>query len=53
MKLWEEVKQIASSIQLKDEADSIIWQFNSSGKYSVQLLYVVLNVGGLGRYTPK
>jgi hypothetical protein len=53
MKLWEEVKQIASSIQLKDEEDSIIWQFNSSGKYSVQSLYVVLNDRGLRQvYTP-
>jgi hypothetical protein len=53
MKLWEEVKQIASSIQLKDEEDSIIWQFNSSGKYSVQSLYAVLNDRGLRQvYTP-
>jgi hypothetical protein len=29
MELWEEVKLIASSIQLKDEEDIIIWQFNS------------------------
>jgi hypothetical protein len=47
MELWEEVKQIASSIQLKDEVDSIIRQFNSLGKYSIQLLYVVLNDRGL------
>jgi hypothetical protein len=47
MELWEEVKLIASSIQLKDEEDIIIWQFNSSGKYSVQLLYIVLNDRGL------
>jgi hypothetical protein len=38
MALWMELKQIASSIQLDDSDDTIIWQFNSSVKYSIQSL---------------
>jgi hypothetical protein len=46
MELWEEVKQIASNIHKIDEEDSVIWQFNSTRKYSVQSLYAVLNDRG-------
>jgi hypothetical protein len=47
MELWEEVKQIASNIHKIDEEDSVIWQFNSTRKYSVQSLYAVLNDRGV------
>jgi hypothetical protein len=47
MELWEEVKQIASNIHKIDEEDSVIWQFNSTRKYSVQSLYDVLNDRGV------
>jgi hypothetical protein len=40
---WEELMQIASSIQLSEDDDAIIWQYTSSGKYAVQSLYVVIN----------
>jgi hypothetical protein len=50
---WEELKQIASSIHKTDEEDVIIWQFNSSGRYSVQSLYAVINDRGIKQiYTP-
>jgi hypothetical protein len=53
MGMWEEVKQIASSIHKSDEEDSIIWQFNSTERYSVQSLYVVINDKGVRQvYTP-
>jgi hypothetical protein len=42
LNLWHEVVQIASSIQYSKEEDVIIWQFASSGKYSVQTLYDVV-----------
>jgi hypothetical protein len=34
MNLWHELVQIASSISFNEEED-IVWQYNSSGKYSV------------------
>jgi hypothetical protein len=40
---WYELKQIASSIQFLQEEDTIIWQYNSSSKCSVQSLYVVVD----------
>jgi hypothetical protein len=43
---WEEVDQIASSIQFSEEEDVIIWQFNSSGIYLVQSLYAIVNFRG-------
>jgi hypothetical protein len=43
MALWLELKQIASSIQLDGGDDTIIWQFNSSGKYYVQSLHTMVN----------
>jgi hypothetical protein len=46
MQLWYELVQIAGDIQFIDESDAIIWQFNSSGRYSVQSLYVVVNDRG-------
>jgi hypothetical protein len=42
LNLWHEVMQVASSIQYSEEEDVIIWQFASSGKYSVQTLYDVV-----------
>jgi hypothetical protein len=39
---WLELIQISTSIHLTDDKDLIIWQFNSSGRYSVQSLYVVV-----------
>jgi hypothetical protein len=49
---WEEL-QIASSIELTGEEDSVIWQYNSTGKYSVQSLYAIVNDTGMRQiYTP-
>jgi hypothetical protein len=47
MMQWYELLQIASSINLTDETDAFIWQFQSSGKYSIQSLYVVINNQGV------
>jgi hypothetical protein len=47
MNQWHELVQIASNVQFNDEDDSIIWKFNSSGKYSVQSLYAIINDRGV------
>jgi hypothetical protein len=53
MALWQEILQIASDIQFRDEEDTIIWQFASSGKFSVQTMYAVINDRGVKQvYTP-
>jgi hypothetical protein len=44
---WEELLQICSSIQFTEERDAIIWQFDSSGKYSVQSLYDIVSDRGV------
>jgi hypothetical protein len=53
MQQWIEIMQIANSIQFGEENDAIIWKFNSTGKYSVQSLYAVVNERGIKHvYTP-
>jgi hypothetical protein len=53
MALRHEILQIASDIQFRDEEDAIIWQFASSGKYLVQIMYDVINDRGIKQvYTP-
>jgi hypothetical protein len=47
MGLLYEVMQIANGISFSDEEDAIIWQFGSSGRYSVQTLYVIINDKGI------
>jgi hypothetical protein len=47
MGFWFEVVQIASELQFSEEEDAIIWQFASSGKYSVQTLYAIINDRGI------
>jgi hypothetical protein len=44
---WLELIQISTSIHLTDDKDSIIWQFNSSDRYSVQSLYAVVSDRGV------
>jgi len=44
---WEELVQIAISISLNNEEDTVIWKFNSKGQYSVQSLYEVLSFRGV------
>jgi hypothetical protein len=43
MAQWHEILQIASSLQFGDDKDVIIWQFESSRKYSIHSLYSVIN----------
>jgi hypothetical protein len=45
--MWEEVVSIASALVLNGEEDELIWKFQSSGVYSSQPLYVVINFWGV------
>jgi hypothetical protein len=47
MNLWYEHQEIAGSIIFKEEPDSIVWKFNSSGRYSVKSLYAIVNDRGV------
>jgi hypothetical protein len=53
MLLWQELLQIASEICFSEEPDQMIWQFSSTGRYSVQTLYAVVNDRGVRQiFTP-
>jgi hypothetical protein len=43
MNRCHELLKIASSINLGDEDDAIIWQYNSLGVYSIRSLYAIVN----------
>ena len=47
MNLWWELVGLVDNIVLYDEDDTIIWSYNSSGKYTIQSLYVVLSFRGI------
>jgi len=38
---------VISNVTLSEEDDQMIWSHSSSGKYSVQTLYVVVNFRGI------
>jgi hypothetical protein len=45
--LWEELVNLATTIEFSHEEDALVWQFQSSGVYSSQSLYSVINFKGL------
>jgi hypothetical protein len=47
MNQWDELVHISSSIQFEEAEDDIVWSFNSSGIYSVQSLYAIVNNRGV------
>jgi hypothetical protein len=47
MNQWLELLQIAGSVSFSKESDTLIWKFNSNGRYSVQSFYGVINDGGM------
>jgi hypothetical protein len=44
---WLEVVQLASTLEITDEEDAMIWQFTSTGIYSFQSLYKVITFRGV------
>jgi hypothetical protein len=45
--MWVELVSIAESLVLIDEEDGPVWQFSSTGIYSSQSLYGVINFRGI------
>jgi hypothetical protein len=43
MQQWFKLRQIVDEVHFKEESDCIVWQYNSLGKYLVQILYAVIN----------
>jgi hypothetical protein len=44
---WLDIKELVATIHLSDGDDEFIWSFNSSGIYSSQSLYKVINFRGI------
>lgn len=44
---WLEVEELVATIQFSDDEDEMIWQFSSSGEYSSQSLYKIINFRGI------
>jgi hypothetical protein len=44
---WLDIKDLVATIHLSDADDELIWSFNSSGFYSSQSLYKVINFRGI------
>jgi hypothetical protein len=44
---WLDIIELVSTVQFTNEEDEMIWQFNSSGIYSSQSLYKIINFRGI------
>lgn len=44
---WLDIKELIASVEITSEEDEMIWQFNSSGVYSSQSLYKIINFRGV------
>jgi hypothetical protein len=44
---WLEVVELVATVQFTEEADEMVWQFSSSGIYSSQSLYRIINFRGI------
>jgi hypothetical protein len=44
---WLEIVQIAQTLNLNNEQDTLIWKFEANGMFSVKSMYVVVNFRGV------
>jgi len=47
MLMWDELRAMIEGVVLNEEDDHILWNYSSSGKYSVQSLYAIVNHRGV------
>lgn len=47
MEYWYQLLEIARSVRLTEDSDSLVWQLESKGKYSSSSLYHVINFRGV------
>jgi hypothetical protein len=45
--MWDELVNLVSIVEMSDEDDALIWQFQSNGIYSSRSLYSVINFKGV------
>jgi hypothetical protein len=47
MNMWSELVGLVDDTSLSGEDDQILWSYTTTGKYSVQTLYAVINHRGM------
>jgi hypothetical protein len=47
MERWYELEQIISSVVYNDDCDSLIWNYNTDGKYSSSSMYKIISFRGV------
>jgi hypothetical protein len=45
--MWEEMVQIAATVERSEDDNTLIWQYTSTGVYSSQSLYKIINFRGV------
>lgn len=44
---WLEIVELVATVQFTEEEDEMVWQFTTSGEYSSQSLYKIINFRGI------
>jgi hypothetical protein len=44
---WFEIVQLAQTLSLNDEQDTLIWKFEANGLFSVKSMYAIINFRGV------
>jgi hypothetical protein len=47
MLVWDDMRELVSSLVLNEEPDTPIWNYSSSGIYSSQSCYAIINFRGV------
>jgi len=47
MLMWDDLRAMIEGMVLNEEDDHILWNYSSSGKYSVRSLYAIVNHRGV------